>query len=333
MTVNDEVDKLTKEERLLEVAKLAVARYPLAVEDVHFVVEETNRFYQVTTKSKQRYALKIFDDDSSTLQDNRLEAFFLQALREVSDIAVPEVITAEDGSAIQTIDSDYTPDTKRVAVYSWIDGQDLAGNECKENLQELGRLTALLHQAASKLRVPANLTPRRWDRVFYYQDERAVYKQDKYQRFLSKEYHYLMDGIIPFLDEALASYYAPPMKPHLIHGDLNPWNVKVCGNQLWLLDFEDVISASPLHDLAIMLYYYTYDEDFNYPEVRETVLKGYQEVLPLPNFSDYDLDLLMTARRVNFLNFILLVSEDPQDFIQASIPRVRDFLNRYRIKL
>jgi Ser/Thr protein kinase RdoA (MazF antagonist) len=173
-----------------------------------------------------------------------------------------------------------------------------------------------------------------WDKVFYYKGEEAVYKKEEYQKFLSKEYHEEMDKIIPFLNKELSSYYEK-YTDHIqfIHADLNPWNVKLYGSELRLLDFEEAMLGLPIHDFAIMLYYYDYDEAFDFELVKKLYFQGYERVRNLPVFTDYDLDLLMTSRRVNFLNYILQISEDPKSFIETSIPRVKDFISKYGIKL
>ena len=98
-----------------------------------------------------------------------------------------------------------------------------------------------------------------------------------------------------------------------------------------VFDFEDNMYGTPLHDLAIILFGYWLDPDFEFEQVKDSVLKGYSNIRPLPKFSNFDLELLMTSRRVNFLNYILLVSDSPEKFIERNLKRVMNFMDTYNI--
>jgi len=321
-------------ESFLEVAKLALARYDLKVKDVSFLVEATNMLYRVEDHSGNQFVLKIFEEESSTIEDNLAEVFLMNHIAEKNLVLLPSVLPAMDGSFVQVVESKATEQPKRLALYTWLVGEDLDGNENRERFIQLGELIAKLHEATYGLRIPEHLSPKKWDKVFYYNGESAIYKNAEYEPILSSEYHEVMDAIIPLLNEGLASYYQKNAEQlQLIHADLNPWNVRVSGDRLSVLDFEEALLGLPIHDIAIALYYYAYEDDFDFEEVKGLFLQGYEQVRPLPPFTDFDLDLFMTARRVSFLNYILTVSEDPGEYIKMSIPRVKDFIKKYDLKL
>ncbi len=93
------------------------------------------------------------------------------------------------------------------------------------------------------------------------------------------------------------------------------------------MDFEEAMLGLPVHDLAVHLYYYRNHREWDYENVKTALLKGYARILSLPDLTDETLELLMTARRVNFLNYVLTVLEDPRDFINRSLPRVKAYLS------
>ncbi|MEN2766291.1 phosphotransferase enzyme family protein [Ornithinibacillus xuwenensis] len=317
-----------------ELVDIALQKYDLQVKSVSFLIEETNDFYKVEDHQQNLYVLKVYQEESSSIDDNLVEVFFLKYLTENSDLLIPTMIQAKDGKYIQQIVTPNHSKPRRVALFSWLEGEDLHNNETESLFIKLGELTAKLHQTMKGVSIPPNISPKKWNKVFFYAGEEAVYRNENYESILSQEYFDLMDKIIPFLDEALSNYYKENENQLLlIHADLNPWNIKVLRDELRILDFEDALLGLPVHDIAIMLYYYDYEEDFNLKEVKNLFLKGYEMVCPPPSFTDYDLDLLMTARRVNFMNYILLVSDEPQSFIEKSIPRVKDFIRRYNIVL
>ena len=82
--------------------------------------------------------------------------------------------------------------------------------------------------------------------------------------------------------------------------------------------------------IAIILFYYRYSEKFSYESVKKELLEGYGTIREVPDFSAFDLELLMTARTVNFLNYALLVYVDPKtDYFEKALPRVKKFMDAY----
>ncbi|MEI5905525.1 phosphotransferase [Bacillus spongiae] len=325
---------LSKKEALQKVAELSAERYHLQVKQLEFLSDETNFLYKVIDSFGDVYALKIFEEEYSSLEDNLTEIFFMDIVNKTNHISAPRMIPGKDGEKLQVISSDYTSTPKYVSVYSWLDGEELEGNENDKRLVQLGELTAHLHNATYGISVPTELTPKMWNEVFYFKGEQAIYKQEEFQKHLSKEYHQIMDSIIPYLNNKLSSFYKNNIEDiQLIHGDLNPFNIKVQDEQMHIIDFADSMLGLPIHDLSIMLYYYKYNESLKFDEVKKLYFEGYRKIRDLPEVTDYELDLFMTARRVSFLNYILEVSEDPTNFIERNISRVKDFLKKYNIKL
>ncbi len=315
------------------VAKLAIEKYDLQFQELNFLAEETNVLYKLSDDKGKHYLLKIFQDHSSVLDDNLLEVYVMNLVSQRGGVSIPSILSSKDGTKIQTINIEDGPPI-RVAIYTWLEGEDLDGNENDERFIQLGELTARLHVATYGENIPETFSPKRWHNVFYFQKDKVVFKESEYQCFLSREYHEIMDRIIPYLNERLSAYYQVNQENlQLIHSDLNPWNVLVNGNAMHIIDFEDILLGLPLHDIANLLYYYRYEEEIDYDHVKRLFFEGYEKIRPRPAIEEFDLDLLMTARRVNFLNYILIVSEDPSSFIEKSLPRVKEFIHKYNLKI
>lgn len=324
-------DQLTpggKKRRLRKVVQLALEKYNIDFDYFEYMTEETSIFYKVFSKSGEKYALKIFQDASSTMEDNLCELFLIDTIAQKTDLKIPEVVKTKDKEGIVLIESVYTPTPKRITLYKWLEGIEADENETDDYFFKLGQMTAKLHEATKDVVVPSHLKPKRWDQVFYYRGEEAVYKEEKYQNFIDETFHETMDFVIPFLNDELKKYYKDN-ETQLIHGDLNPFNVMIDGDDLNLLDFEEAMDCLPVHDLGILLYYYRFDDNFDYEKVKRLVFDGYKTIRPLPDFTEYDIELLIIARRVNFLNYVLTFEEVPVDFIKVNIPRVREFLKKY----
>ncbi|MEX1378286.1 MAG: phosphotransferase [Eubacteriales bacterium] len=324
----NQLTPIGKKRRLKKLAIDVLKQYDIHIRAVVFLAEETNVFYKVVDTTGKKYALKIFQEESSTIDDNLAEVFLINEISTKTDIKVPSVIASKSNQSITVVETDCFDTPKRAALYSWVNGVALDGHESDQLFYALGQMTAKLHVATKDTIIPSSIHPKKWDKVFYYNGEVPVYKEEKYQKYLSDEYHRLMDFIIPFLDEELPKYYLGA-KPQLIQGDLNPWNVRLHGGELHLLDFEEAMFALPVHDIAIMLFYYKNDEKFDYENVKKNIFSGYSSIAPLPEISEYDIDLLILARFVNFLNYVLLIEDDPTEYCTTRIKHIQNFIDKY----
>jgi len=62
----------------------------------------------------------------------------------------------------------------------------------------VGKIMAKLHLQTERIEIPDFITPKRWDKVFYYEGEKAVYRDEKNPEFISEKTMDVMDRIIPF---------------------------------------------------------------------------------------------------------------------------------------
>lgn len=265
------------------------------------------------------------------MADNLAEMNYLERLRSFEGIQVPHVIRAKNGEKVVVVHSDYTPTPKRMILYRWMEGELFDGKEDMERFRQVGTLMAKMHAATKDYVIPNSIQAKRWDQVFYFHDEKAVYHEKKHADKIKANEIALLDHLIPILDHKLASYYQESA-PQFIHGDINPWNLLVDSDEIKVIDFDDAQMGFPIFDLAIFLFYYRYDENFNYDQIKAAVFAGYELVQPLPVLSDYNLELLMAARRVNFINYVLYMDEDVGDYITRSCNRLRDFLDAFHIE-
>lgn len=61
------------------------------------------------------------------------------------------------------------------------------------------------------------------------------------------------------------------------------------------------------------LYYYRSEE--NYENTKNFSLEGYNSIAGLAHFTEYEIDMLIAARHANFISYVLLVEENPEEFI------------------
>jgi len=315
--------------KYLELANLALEQYDIEPISLEFLMEATNVFFLVHTADKN-YVLKIFQEDSSSINDNLTEHFMIGAIKEKSNVMTPMVIENKDGSTITKITYGNHRGYKRVAVYEYFEGIPIDGTETLETFIEVGKVMAKMHLATENLQFPEHINPKRWDKVFYFENEHAVYHKSRYAKYITKQMKDELDELVIFLNERLNHFYET-MTPRLIHGNLNPWNIQRFLGGLIVYDFEEVMLAYPVMDIAIFLYYYRYNENFVFDDILAAFLKGYSEYRPIPRALDEkNLEIIMIARRINILNYILTIRKDPSEYIELSYPKIKEYYLSYK---
>jgi len=118
--------------------------------------------------------------------------------------------------------------------------------------------------------------------------------------------------------------------PQLIHGDLNPWNIKIRDDSFVIYDFEEVVLAYPIHDIASFMYYYQFREDISFFEIKNTFMSGYRSVSNIPQIDDKDFELIMMAKRINLFNYVLAHRKNPIEFIELSFEKIKEYYISYK---
>ncbi len=281
--------------------------------------------YKLVDKSSQEYAFKIYED-ASNIDDNILEILVLEAITKKGTITVPELVKNIQNSGLTLVKNTTSDSTNRLVLSKWLKGDEFKDNESESLFVKLGEIIAELHLITKNISFSSTLQPRKWDNVFYFRKDKPVYHLKKHNHIVTKEFKELMDTAIPLFNEKLKHIYNPK-NAQLLHGDLNPWNIKVHNQQIALFDFEDVILGNPVHDIVILLSYYESNEKFGYENVKKWVLKGYHNVNPNEQINERDIEILSLARTVNFLNYVLTTDEDEEDFIKHSLVDLKKYLN------
>lgn len=302
----------------------ALKNYDLDFITTELFSKQASIVYKLVASNSQKFALKIYEN-ASNINDNELEILTLEAITKKGTIRIPEVIKNKEGKYVTTISDTSSNTFYRIVLSKWLEGIDLKNNESEEIFFKLGQLVAELHLITKDITIPKDLQARKWDSVFYFRDEKVVYHDKKHAKMVSEEFKELMDAAIPIFNLRLEKIYQSA-HPQLLHGDLNPWNIKIHDNQISILDFEDLVLAHPVHDLAILLSYYKNDKNFEYANVKKWVLNGYDYVNPHVEINEKDLEFLSMARTVNLLNYVLTLDDNHDDFIKSGLASLKAFL-------
>jgi len=311
------------------IALKAIKLYNINFSEIVYLTEETNVFYYVKTNQKD-YVLKIFQEESSNYNDNLTEHYLIGVVHENTNIITPRVVKNSEGNSITKIPFNNPRGYKRIALYEYISGEPIFGHEDLHYFRSIGKEMAKMHLATEHLVFPDYVNPKKWDSIFYYENETPVYHEKKYKKYVTEEMIEILDQLIPYINQRLKDFYESD-KPQLIHADMNPWNIKKAKNNYIIYDFEETMLAYPIHDISIFMYYYKFNDNINYHDLKFAFLKGYESVKPLPiNLNEKSMELIMMARRINFFNYVLTINPNPKEYLEMSFLRIKEYFLSYK---
>jgi Ser/Thr protein kinase RdoA (MazF antagonist) len=306
--------------RVRELALDALGRYDFDVARCSFVSTGFNTVFRIETTTGSTYALRVSPNlrihaDSCEL----VETAWVAALRHDTHVAVPEVITANDGSPVVWADAPGVPGARSCVLFDWVRGQPLRERLRAELARKTGEMTAALHEHGARYLSdpPAGALPA--DRVLYFLCERRL--DD-----LRPEYGSLLDDAVSRAQRVLDDLWQhPPHRPHLLHGDLQPGNVMVHRNDVTLIDFQDLIWGFEVQDVVIALQGLAHRGDTG--ACAEAFRAGYESVRPWPDAEPATLAALNAARRLNVLNFGLnLRGADLDAFVARNVAPIAKWM-------
>lgn len=311
-------------QRLRAVAAEILLDYPLRVRRLRFLAMETNVFFRVDGEDGSRYALRVGTAGRHGAEDHELETRWLAALARETDLHVIEPVARTDGGYVTRtpeIPSASLPAALECVLFRWVPGRHLAEHLSCRTYHDLGRAMARLHEHAASFVVEPERQPLAWDRVFYRPDEPVLLFRGEHRHLFGEEDLALLDEVRRKADAHLRELAGDGLPPRLLHGDLHMWNVHVHRGSLHLLDFEDLKWGHPVQDLSVTLFYGRDRHD--YADLRDALRKGYESRLPWPAAGWEQIDLLMGARSLRFLNYMLRRQQDPRDYAARVLRRLR----------
>lgn len=323
--------------RLRQMALMALREYDLDVNNLRLLTNETNGIFRVDTINGEKYILRITDPlGSHSLEEIRSEMMWLIALRQDTNLGVPEPVFTRKGEMAISVEIDHVPEPRHCAIFSWVPGVNLADRLSKENMYKLGAFTALLHTHAATFTPPHGFHVRMLDKAFPYSDpdfpnvepivlfdeeHRDLFPHDRFATYLQAEER---------VQEALDKLFADKHGLRVTHNDLHQWNTKVYRGKLYVLDFEDLAWGYPVQDIATTFFYFQRNEQ------REAFINayksGYTSHNEWPEAYPGQIETFIAGRGIMLANY-LLCSKNPEDqemapdYVARIEERLINFLN------
>ena len=315
------LDVQGQKEHVLELARAVLLEYPFEVQSIEIINYEFNATFKVVTTKNEIFALRINVNSDRTYENLCGEIAFVSFLNEKQAVNLPKPIASKKGEFALTVASSLLERDLGVALYSWLEGDELEDEPNDDALRKLGAAMAAMHQATTDFTLPDNAQlPLLKD--FLWQTQDIIFSSGSP---LSKEDIELLTKAKKEIENIIEDLYSGS-KPIAIHADLHGANVFSHGDQIYIFDFDDAGFGLPIQDLATALYY------LDTPEQDAALLAGYQSVSELPRHDKHQLNGLLLQRRIILLNYLYETTNQEHrnmapEYLVETLHRVRAFLD------
>lgn len=307
---------------LKAIVQKALEAYDLEITGIRYYAEHSNILYKLQGVNNEYYIMKIarpgdheIDEMTESLQWNA--RIYLEG---VSTITCP--VATRDGNYLVTVPVPGFDEERYCCLLKWIPGDNLVNRMSYSNAYKWGQLLANIHHASQivtpTLKIEALMN---WDRVFYW-DEEALFSGD-YAHLLPPKRRVVFEETILRVDDSIQRLLQGREKQMIIHADLHPDNIKVYQNNLYALDFEDVMWGFPVQDVSIALLYIR--KRPNYRKLRHSFKEGYTDIMPWPERYHLDIETFFMGRLLMFANFLVQADDFDEDIEQLMDRYEHDF--------
>lgn len=316
--------------RLLSLANRVLRRYTLPIRHVEHLATHSNVMFRVVTSRGEQLVLRVGTPHANTRTNIETEVQWLAALRRETNLDVVAPIPAVDGSlVVDELDLDLGKERPCV-LFTWVPGSPLGVGAGPFAYRMLGQMSASL-QAHGRTWQPPGIEPlRRWDRVFYYDQEidPIVVGDPLYDHLFDVQRRSVIAKAVQSAERVIEASWSTG-SPQVVHGDLHEWNVHMAGGRLYAFDFEDVMIALPAQDVAVSLYWSRTSEQRQ--SIKESFRRGFESVAPWPVEDDEQLDGFHAARQVMLMNYAArtLPLGEAADYVDRVMPWLEGYVRRY----
>ena len=316
---------LGKARRLRPLALAALENYDLDVRRVSLITNEQNGIFRVDTKDGGTYIMRVCLPDGGHDYGHFVsEMMWLEALRD-TDVHAPIPLKTKSGDWVTRAEAPGVPQARYCVVFSWVTGVDLADRWEFPHWHSYGVLSARLHSIARGFAIPDGFETMSYNSVFPFREDCVLFdapNRDYFDDEQRRSIRYAIDRV----EDEITALHENREEIIVTHGDLHQWNVRIDRGLLSPIDFEDIMWAHPIQDLATTIYYVRGEPE--YDEFFEAFKRGYETVAPFPEASPGQLETHMVARRLNLLNYVFAAEEenpdDYPDFLANSLAHLKE---------
>lgn len=315
--------------RLYPLAQRVLTQYPFEVREANHLATHSNVLFRVVTDVGEQYVLRVGTPHANSRSNIEVEVAWLDALRTETDLEVVRPIPSTEGALIVDEHDEVIEKERSCVLFSWVPGQPMADGSGTFAYRLLGAMSAALQEHGRRWDPPPSARMRRWDEVFYYQEEDPiVLHKPRYEHLFDIKRLKVIEQAIRLSQDVIVESYRADA-PQVVHGDLHEWNVHLAGSRIYAFDFEDVMLALPSQDVAISLYS-SRGSDMR-EDIRGAFRKGYESISTWPVVDERQLDGFHAARQLVLMNYAArtLPLDESSEYLDQVMPWLGRYVDRY----
>ncbi len=255
-------------ERMAGVARRALPAYGLDGADVTLLNVSENATFRVTADDRTA-VLRVHRHGYHDLPAIHSELAWLDALRAEAGVPTPRFFPAVDGRPVVTVE-DPGREPRNCVLFEFLPGTEPTGD-----FEDLGEITARMHQHARSWTPPSSFRRFRWDFDAAFGAE-ARWGQWRQGPGIGRSEREILTRLESVLKTRLAGLGTERHRFGLIHGDLRQANLLVHEGRTAVIDFDDCGYGWFAYDLAAALSFIEHEP--RVPELIDSWLRGYRRV-------------------------------------------------------
>ncbi|MFM1964807.1 MAG: hypothetical protein RL134_532 [Actinomycetota bacterium] len=228
------------------------------------------------------------------------ELAWISALRDQQVVSTPAFIPALDGESVVTARTEDGRE-RYVVRFTWVEGQEPTEDRLVQDFEELGAITARLHQHAKSWQRPNTFTRFVWDY------DTALGPQGHWGRWqdglgVGVEETQILGRCSELIRQRLDAYGKGPDRFGLVHADMRLANLLVHGPSVNVIDFDDCGLSWFMYDLGSSLSFIEHEPYV--PELVDSWVRGYRTVAALTPAEEAELPTFIMFRRLLLVAWI-----------------------------
>ena len=272
-------------------------------------LSENATFSASDPKTGQEIIIRVQRNDYSTKDAIRSELAWVKALYDSHTISTAKPVPLVNGEYVATTKTD-AGEERMVVAFEKLNGKEptleLAGLD--HWFEVVGEISAKMHNQARSWKRPSWFTRRVWDydgiigeHAYWGDWHQGVGLSEDGKKVVGKT----LDVVKPILDE----YGINDDNFGVIHSDCRATNLLVDGDQLHVIDFDDMGFGWYLFDFAAAISFM--DQAVDAPKLAKAWVKGYEKVNKLSAYEKSLLPTFSILRRIELMTWCASHSEVP----------------------
>lgn len=282
-------------------AQAALPAYGLSPETTLTLLNVSeNGTFRIDDPVQGRSALRVHRTNYHSPEAIRSELAWVSALRTDGVVRTPAHLPAADGESVVTASVEGLGERQAVR-FEWVDGVEPAGDRLVSDFEQVGAITARLHDHARRWVPPAGFTRFTWDY------DAALGRTCLWGRWqdglgMGREELEVLSRLDRVLEGKLAAYGSGPDRFGLIHADMRLANLMVAGDEVAVIDFDDCGFGWFMYDVGSSVSFIEHEPYV--PDLLDAWVRGYRGVAPLSAEDEAMLPTFVMFRRLLLVAWI-----------------------------